>query len=87
APILLLDEATSSLDTESELLVQKALERLMAGRTTLVVAHRLATIQKADSIMTIADGTVAEQGTHEELVAQGGIYADLVAAGRAALAS
>ncbi len=59
----------------------------MAGRTTLVVAHRLATIQKADSIMTIADGTVAEQGTHEELVAQGGIYADLVAAGRAALAS
>lgn len=87
APILLLDEATSSLDTESELLVQRALEHLMAGRTTLVVAHRLATIQKADCIMTIADGTVAEQGTHEELVAKGGIYADLVAAGQAALAS
>lgn len=87
APILLLDEATSALDIESEMLLQKALERLMVGRTTLVVAHRLSTIEKADFIMTIADGTVAEQGTHEELIAQGGIYADLVAAGRAALVS
>src|SRR4030043_410926 len=66
APILILDEATSSLDTESELEVQKALDNLMQGRTTLVIAHRLSTIRKANRIVVIANGTVVEEGTHEE---------------------
>jgi ATP-binding cassette subfamily B protein len=74
APILLLDEATSSLDTEAEALVQEALNRLMQGRTTLVIAHRLSTIRNADCIHVIADGKVAESGTHEELLALDGIY-------------
>lgn len=77
APILLLDEATSSLDAESETLVQKALEHLMRGRTTIVIAHRLATILKADRILVMDGGRIAEQGTHESLVAKGGIYAKL----------
>lgn len=77
APILLLDEATSALDAESETLVQTALERLMQGRTTLVVAHRLATVLKADRILVVDDGGVVEEGTHEELVHHGGIYARL----------
>jgi subfamily B ATP-binding cassette protein MsbA len=68
APILILDEATSSLDSDSELEVQKALENLMSGRTTLVIAHRLSTIQNADSIITLADGKIVEQGRHSELM-------------------
>lgn len=74
APILLLDEATSALDNESELLVQEALERLMIGRTTLVVAHRLSTIERADTILVIDDGAVVEQGSHDELLSANGLY-------------
>ena len=77
APILLLDEATSALDAESETLVQTALERLMKGRTTLVIAHRLATVLKADRILVLDGGEIVEEGTHASLVARGGIYARL----------
>ncbi len=77
APILLLDEATSALDAESETLVQTALERLMAGRTTLVIAHRLATVLKADRILVMEAGRIVEQGTHRTLVDRGGVYARL----------
>ena len=76
-PILLLDEATSALDTKSEAIVQKALEKLSTGRTTLVIAHRLSTIRNADSIMVMDQGRVVDQGNHETLLARGGIYADL----------
>lgn len=77
APILLLDEATSALDAESEQLVQQALEGLMAGRTTLVIAHRLATVRAADRIIVMDDGCIVEQGTHETLSKTGGLYARL----------
>ena len=76
--VLLLDEATSALDAESEYLVQEALNRLMEGRTTIVVAHRLSTIQAADVINVFEDGHIVESGAHDELVALGGAYADLV---------
>lgn len=76
-PILLLDEATSALDAESEMLVQKALDGLIKQRTTLVIAHRLATVLKADRIMVIDKGKIVEQGTHDELVAKNGLYARL----------
>ncbi len=77
APILLLDEATSALDAQSEQLVQKALEHLMRGRTTLVIAHRLATIRDANKILVLDHGRIIDEGTHDELVAKGGRYAEL----------
>ena len=76
-PILILDEATSALDTESEQMVQGALNNLMANRTTFVIAHRLSTILHADKILVLDQGKIAEQGTHEELLQQGGLYLKL----------
>jgi ATP-binding cassette subfamily B protein len=75
--ILVLDEATSNLDSESEMLIQEALKRVMAGRTSIVIAHRLSTILAADMILVMDRGTIVERGTHRELLAQEGLYAQL----------
>ena len=76
-PILILDEPTAALDTESERLVIEALERLMKGRTVITIAHRLSTIRDANKIIVLKGGVVAEEGTHDELLAKGGVYAEL----------
>ena len=75
---MILDEATSALDTESERLVQDALEKMMKNRTSIVIAHRLSTIQNADEIVVMQKGEIAEQGTHAELIAKNGVYKKLV---------
>ncbi|MCB2005649.1 MAG: ATP-binding cassette domain-containing protein, partial [Rhodoferax sp.] len=77
APLLILDEATSALDTESEQLVQRGLERLRQGRTTLVIAHRLSTVESADRILVFREGRIVEQGTHDALMATHGVYYQL----------
>ena len=76
-PMLILDEATSSIDTRTELKIQDAFERMMQGRTSFIVAHRLSTIQSADVILVMRDGHIVEQGDHETLLAKGGFYAQL----------
>ena len=76
-PILILDEATSSVDTRTEHLIQKAMGTLMKGRTSFVIAHRLSTIRDADCILVMRDGDIVEQGTHSELLAENGFYAEL----------
>ena len=75
SPMLILDEATSSVDTRTEALIQRGMERLMEGRTSFVIAHRLSTIRNADLILVMRDGNIVEQGTHDELIAQNGFYA------------
>ena len=77
--ILIFDEATSALDTESELLVQQAIDRLMENRTTLVIAHRLSTIRHANRILVLCEGEIVEQGTHDQLIQYNGLYARLYA--------
>lgn len=76
-PILILDEATSALDNESERMVQKSLDRLAEGRTTLTIAHRLTTIKNAERILVLTENGIAEDGNHKELMERGGIYANL----------
>ena len=76
-PILILDEATSSVDTRTEVLIQKAMNKLMEGRTTFVIAHRLSTIRNADKILVLKDGDIIEQGNHNELLEQKGFYSEL----------
>jgi ABC-type multidrug transport system fused ATPase/permease subunit len=78
APILILDEATSSVDTETELLIQQALERLMRGRTTIVIAHRLSTVREADQIVVLEEHSIREMGSHAELLRLDGLYRRLV---------
>ena len=77
APLLILDEATSSVDTRTEVLVQRAMEKLTAGRTSFTIAHRLSTIRSADVILVMKDGDIIETGNHEELLERGGFYAQL----------
>ncbi|NLA86059.1 MAG: ATP-binding cassette domain-containing protein, partial [Clostridiales bacterium] len=77
SPLLILDEATSSVDTRTEILVQQAMDQLMKGRTSFVIAHRLSTIKNADLILVMRDGDIVESGNHEELLSQGGFYAEL----------
>ena len=77
SPILILDEATSALDAESEMLVQEALANLMLNRTSIVIAHRLSTVRRADVIIVLERGAVVETGTHDELIARRGVYAKL----------
>ncbi|MNV84675.1 putative ABC transporter ATP-binding protein [compost metagenome] len=77
APMLILDEATSSVDTRTELLIQQAMDRLMEGRTSFVIAHRLSTIKNADVILVLKDGDILESGSHSELLAKNGFYAEL----------
>ena len=74
---MILDEATSSVDTRTEIQIQKAMDNLMKGRTSFVIAHRLSTIRNADMILVMKDGNIIEQGSHEELMKKGGFYADL----------
>ena len=76
-PMLILDEATSSIDTRTEILIQKAFSKMMEGRTSFIVAHRLSTIREADMILVMRDGHIIEQGTHEDLLAKDGFYAEL----------
>ena len=76
-PMLILDEATSSIDTRTEMLIQEAFDRMMQGRTSFIVAHRLSTIRNADEILVMKDGSIIEQGNHEELMAKGGFYQNL----------
>jgi subfamily B ATP-binding cassette protein MsbA len=76
-PILILDEATSALDSESERLVQEAMEKLLRGRTVFVIAHRLSTVRNADQIVVLQDGRIVQRGTHDELLAEGGLYRHL----------
>ena len=75
--MLILDEATSSVDTRTEQQIQKAMDTLTKGRTSFVIAHRLSTIKNADQILVMKDGNIVEQGTHQELLAKGGVYAEL----------
>jgi len=75
--VMILDEATSSVDTRTEIQIQKAMDHLMEGRTSFIIAHRLSTIRNADLILVMKDGDIIEQGSHDELLAQNGFYADL----------
>ena len=77
APMLILDEATSSVDTRTEIQIQQAMDKLTQGRTSFIIAHRLSTIKNADLILVMKDGDIIESGTHENLLSQGGFYADL----------
>ena len=76
-PMMILDEATSSVDTRTEVLLQRAMDKAMEGRTSFIIAHRLSTIKNADMILVLKDGDVIENGTHEQLLSKGGFYADL----------